>query len=900
MMKTGRSAILILLTAVLYISCAGGGGADSPVTNNPPGDGTPDITAPAPGNGGIITAGSVTANSLVLNWGAATDAGTAQLNLSYAVYQSTSNNINTVENCEKNGKEIQQFTTGSLTKTVSGLSANSDYYFNVIVKDSAGNKASYSIKQQSTNGNNDTTPPSPGSSGALSTGSVTYNSLVVLWDPANDNITAQSDLQYAVYWSKSNNINTVTACEVYGTKIDDYAANITSKTVTGLEGSTTYYFNVVVRDSAGQKAVYVTKSEVTSETPDTTPPVPGNSGNIYTSEISYSSVTLSWEYADDNITAKSSLEYALYESLSANISTVEDCENNGTRILNFTSNLYSILRSGLTSSRTYYYNVVVRDSAQNKAAYTMRSVTTTVAPDTIPPTPGNSGIITAGSATNNSIVVNWSAADDAVTGQSDLLYLVYQSSINNINSVNECVDHGTPIGVYTANITSVTVSGLSVNTGYYFNVVVKDSAGNRAAYNSKQLTTVLSVPSAANIISLNGAFSLSWKASLNAVSYQVWLSATENASTATQQGGDITSNFYIINGLNNGTKYYVWLKTKYPAGTSEFGAVANGIPSLFSLSGTGGVAGNSQSFNLGGLLFNLKYVPGGTFPTGTGTQTLSTDAGANPVTIDRTYWMAETEITQGLWNAVYVWAIDSARGAGRYTFSGPSYQGDGSGATDQIPAVGMNWRDSMIWCNALTEYYNANNGTDPDLDCVYYTDSAYNTPIRRATYSSTVSENTPGSQDCPYIKAAANSNIDMVNCTARGFRLPGVMEWECAARYKNGSTWTAGTYASGAAGDFNNITETLLVAWWEFNSSNINIVKEKASNALGIYDMSGNAGEWCFDWNPAWHQDTVASTRLIKGGSYTSSAYSLQVGAIGDFEPDFQYYNLGFRVARSE
>ena len=115
----------------------------------------------------------------------------------------------------------------------------------------------------------------------------------------------------------------------------------------------------------------------------------------------------------------------------------------------------------------------------------------------------------------------------------------------------------------------------------------------------------------------------------------------------------------------------------------------------------------------------------------------------------------------------------------------------------------VSWRDALVWCNAFTEYYNANNGTGTDLEVVYCSDAAYKTPIRTSTSSSTV-DLTDGSQDAPY-----------VNASAKGFRLPKSMEYEFAARYigttapshtnyilKDGVYYYKGNSASGATADY--------------------------------------------------------------------------------------------------
>lgn len=112
----------------------------------------------------------------------------------------------------------------------------------------------------------DTTSPTVGGSGTLATASVTTTTLTLSWTKATDTVSTQSALQYLVYRSTSNNISSVATCEANGTSVGSYAADISSKAVTGLTASTAYYFNVLVKDEAGNKAVY-TAASVTTVTP---------------------------------------------------------------------------------------------------------------------------------------------------------------------------------------------------------------------------------------------------------------------------------------------------------------------------------------------------------------------------------------------------------------------------------------------------------------------------------------------------------------------------------------------------------------------------------------------------------------------------------------------------------
>ncbi|MDO8474138.1 MAG: fibronectin type III domain-containing protein [bacterium] len=111
---------------------------------------TSDATAPTPGNSGTITTASIAATTLTLNWTKATDNVTAQASIVYRVDLSTSNNIGTVANAEANGTPIQAYTADINTFNVTGLSPGTTYYFNVIAKDGAGNKAVYTTKSEAT------------------------------------------------------------------------------------------------------------------------------------------------------------------------------------------------------------------------------------------------------------------------------------------------------------------------------------------------------------------------------------------------------------------------------------------------------------------------------------------------------------------------------------------------------------------------------------------------------------------------------------------------------------------------------------------------------------------------------------------------------------------------------
>ncbi len=115
----------------------------------------------------------------------------------------------------------------------------------------------------------------------ISTSNVTPSGVTLAWEEASDNVTDVQDLLYRLYRSSSNNINTVAAIEANGTPVTGFAS-MDMYTVGSLTASTTYYFNIIVKDEAGNKSAYQTKSVTTSAA------IGGGGGSSYYSIISTS------------------------------------------------------------------------------------------------------------------------------------------------------------------------------------------------------------------------------------------------------------------------------------------------------------------------------------------------------------------------------------------------------------------------------------------------------------------------------------------------------------------------------------------------------------------------------------------------------------------------------------
>lgn len=135
--------------------------------------------------------------------------------------------------------------------------------------------------------------PTPGGAGQLSFGAAGMTSVTLSWAAASDEESSAERLRYTVYYSLSDPLESAEDARIRGTVVEPArVAGITSRTVTGLAQGTRYSFNVVVEDEAGNRAAYTSASHPTH--PDTTPPSPGEAGQLNVVDFGWSDVTLSW------------------------------------------------------------------------------------------------------------------------------------------------------------------------------------------------------------------------------------------------------------------------------------------------------------------------------------------------------------------------------------------------------------------------------------------------------------------------------------------------------------------------------------------------------------------------------------------------------------------------------
>ncbi|MBQ5403042.1 MAG: SUMF1/EgtB/PvdO family nonheme iron enzyme [Bacteroidales bacterium] len=187
---------------------------------------------------------------------------------------------------------------------------------------------------------------------------------------------------------------------------------------------------------------------------------------------------------------------------------------------------------------------------------------------------------------------------------------------------------------------------------------------------------------------------------------------------------------------------------------------------------------------------------------------------------------------------------------------------DGNKGRGKLPVYNVSWEAAIMFCNWLSK--------------TEHLDRYYEIKRDSTSFSVTINEN------------------------SKGYRLPTEAEWEYAAR--GGANAETFSYAG------SNKPEE--VAWYKDNSKGTpHEVATKQPNQLGLYDMSGNAWEWCYDrYDKNYYKNSPESNprgpekgtdRVFRGGGWTSNADDMRMTSRHSFSQNKEYGMIGIRLAQN-
>jgi len=328
-----------------------------------------DTTAPSAVSD--LAASGATTSSIDLTWTAPGDDDSTGTATSYDVRYSTATITegNWGSATEASGEPTPSVSGTSESMTVSGLTADTTYFFAIKTSDEVPNESAISnVPSLATSATADTTAPDAISDLALSDAS--NSAITVSWTaPGDDGASGTAttyDLRYSTSVITSGNFSSATT--VSGEPTPSVAGSNESKVVSGLSAETTYFFAIKTSDEVpNESGISNVPSLATTATPDTT--APSAVSDLAASGATASSIDLSWTASGDDGASGTATFYDVRYSTATitegNWSSATQATGESTPSVAGTSEDLTV--SGLTADTTYFFAIKTADEVPNES-----------------------------------------------------------------------------------------------------------------------------------------------------------------------------------------------------------------------------------------------------------------------------------------------------------------------------------------------------------------------------------------------------------------------------------------------------------------------------------------------------------------------------------------------------